>query len=238
MFAFLFFMCYNALVDEHLYFSARNDKILLFLYILTERRTFMSYDLTDNQQSILDFLKERSGSGVPPTVREICQAVGLRSTSSVQANLLALEEKGYIMRDPMHKRSIRIVGQSENVRHVPLLGVVTAGLPILATEQIECYIPFNGAHISSDKEMFALRVRGESMLNAGIFDGDILYVEKTPVARNGDIVVALIEDEATVKTFYKENGHFRLQPENDSFDPIIVDELIILGKVVGLTRYF
>ncbi len=198
----------------------------------------MSYDLTDNQQAILEFLKERSGGGVPPTVREICQAVGLRSTSSVQANLLALEEKGYIMRDPMHKRSIRIVGQSENVRHVPLLGVVTAGLPILATEQIECYIPFNGSHISSDKVMFALRVRGESMINAGIFDGDILYVEKTPVARNGDIVVALIEDEATVKTFYKENGHFRLQPENDTFDPIIVDELIILGKVVGLTRYF
>ena len=102
----------------------------------------MNYDLTDNQQAIFDFLKERSDSGVPPTVREICQAVGLRSTSSVQANLLALEEKGYIMRDPMHKRSIRIVGQSENVRHVPLLGVVTAGLPILATEQIECYIPF------------------------------------------------------------------------------------------------
>ena len=151
----------------------------------------MSYDLTDNQQAILEFLKERSGGGVPPTVREICQAVGLRSTSSVQANLLALEEKGYIMRDPMHKRSIRIVGQSENVRHVPLLGVVTAGLPILATEQIECYIPFNGSHISSDKVMFALRVRGESMINAGIFDGDILYVEKTPVARNGDIVVAL-----------------------------------------------
>ena len=198
----------------------------------------MSYDLTDNQQAILEFLKERSGGGVPPTVREICQAVGLRSTSSVQANLLVLEEKGYIMRDPMHKRSIRIVGQSENVRHVPLLGVVTAGLPILATEQIECYIPFNGSHISSDKEMFALRVRGESMINAGIFDGDILYVEKTPVARNGDIVVALIEDEATVKTFYKENGHFRLQPENDSFEPIIVDQLAILGKVVGLTRYF
>jgi repressor LexA len=209
-----------------------------FLYIQKERGIVMHYDLTDNQQAILEFLKERSGSGVPPTVREICQAVGLRSTSSVQANLLALEEKGYIMRDPMHKRSIRIVGQSENVRHVPLLGVVTAGLPILATEQIECYIPFNGAHISSDKEMFALKVRGESMINAGIFDGDILYVERTPVARNGDIVVALIEDEATVKTFYKENGHFRLQPENDSFDPIIVDELIILGKVVGLTRYF
>ena len=128
------------------------------------------------------------------------------------------------------------MGQSENVRHVPLLGVVTAGLPILATEQIECYIPFNGAHISSDKEMFALRVRGESMINAGIFDGDILYVEKTPVARNGDIVVALIEDEATVKTFYKENGHFRLQPENDTMAPIILDRVYIVGKAIGLYR--
>ncbi len=198
----------------------------------------MKQPLNETQSKILEFLKERSGNGVPPSVREICLAVGLRSTSSVQANLDALEEKGYIMRDPMHKRSIRIVGQAENVRHVPLLGVVTAGMPILAVEQIECYLPFTGAHISKDKEMFALRVRGESMINAGIYDGDILYVEKTPTARNGDIVVALIEDEATVKTFYKENGHFRLQPENDSFEPIIVDELIILGKVVALTRYF
>ena len=194
--------------------------------------------INDTQQKIYEFLCERSQCGVPPSVREIGSAVGLRSTSSVQANLLALEEKGYIMRDPMHKRSIRIVGQSENVRHVPLLGVVTAGLPILATEQIECYIPFNGAHISSDKEMFALRVRGESMINAGIFDGDILYVEKTPVARNGDIVVALIEDEATVKTFYKENGHFRLQPENAALKPIIVDEVYILGKVIANLRFY
>ena len=198
----------------------------------------MQSPLNETQGKILEFLKERSGNGVPPTVREICQAVGLRSTSSVQANLNALEEKGYIMRDPMHKRSIRIVGQAENVRHVPLLGVVTAGLPILAVEIVECYLPFTGGHISGNKDMFALRVRGESMINAGIFDGDILYVERTPVARNGDIVVALIEDEATVKTFYKENGHFRLQPENDAFEPIIVNELVILGKVVALTRYF
>ena len=197
----------------------------------------MNYDLTDKQQAILDFLKERSGGGVPPTVREICQAVGLRSTSSVQANLLALEEKGYIVRDPMLKRSIRIVGQAENVRHVPLLGTVTAGIPILAVEQIESYILFTGPHISPDSEMFALKVRGESMLGAGIYDGDILFVEKTPYARNGDIVVALIEDEATVKTYYKENGHFRLQPENDAFEPIIVDELVILGKAVAMMRY-
>lgn len=193
--------------------------------------------LSENQYRILEYLKERAGAGAVPSVREICQAVGLRSTSSVQNNLDVLEEKGYIERDPMLKRSIRIVGQAENVRHVPLLGTVTAGLPILAVEQIECYLPFSGAHISSDKDMFALRVRGESMLGAGILDGDILFAEKTPTARNGDIVVALIEDEATVKTFYKENGHFRLQPENDAFEPIIVNELIILGKVVAVMRY-
>ncbi|MBQ8503163.1 MAG: transcriptional repressor LexA [Clostridia bacterium] len=195
-------------------------------------------ELSENQYRILEYLKERAAYGAIPSVREICQAVGLKSTSSVQNNLDALEEKGYIERDPMLKRSIRIVGQAENVRHVPLLGVVTAGLPILAVEQIESYLPFTGGHISSDKEMFALRVRGESMLNAGIFDGDIIFVEKTPTARNGEIVVALIEDEATVKTFYKENGHFRLQPENDDFEPIIVNEVIILGKVVAMMRYF
>lgn len=193
--------------------------------------------LSENQFRILEFLKERSGSGIVPSVREICQAVGLKSTSSVQANLNILEEKGYIVRDPLLKRSIRIVGQAENIRHVPLLGVVTAGLPILAVEQIECYLPFTGA-VAGDKEMFALRVRGESMIEAGIYDGDILFAEKTPVARNGDIVVALVEDEATVKTFYKENGHFRLQPENDAFEPIIVNEVIILGKVIAMMRYF
>lgn len=194
-------------------------------------------ELSENQYRILEYLKERAAYGAIPSVREICQAVGLRSTSSVQNNLDVLEEKGYIERDPMLKRSIRIVGQAENVRHVPLLGTVTAGMPILAVEQIESYLPFTGNHISPDKDLFALRVRGESMLYAGILDGDIIFAEKTPTARNGDIVVALVGDEATVKTFYKENGHFRLQPENDSFDPIIVDEVIILGKVVALMRY-
>lgn len=195
-------------------------------------------ELSENQFRILEYLKERAAYGAVPSVREICQAVGLRSTSSVQNNLDALEEKGYIERDPMLKRSIRIVGQAENVRHVPLLGVVTAGLPILAVENVEAYLPFTGGHISSDKDMFALKVRGESMLNAGIYDGDILFVERTPSARNGEIVVALVGDEATVKTFYKEKGHFRLQPENDDFEPIIVDEVAILGKVVAMMRYF
>ena len=194
-------------------------------------------NLTSNQQKILDFLKDRLSSGVPPSVREIGKAVGLSSTSSVQSNLTALEEKGYIARDPLLKRSIRIVGQSENVHHVPLLGVVTAGQPILATEQIEGYLPYTGK-VSKDKPVFALHVRGESMINAGILDGDIIFAEKTPTVRNGEMVIAMIGDEATVKTFYKEKGHFRLQPENDFMEPIIVDEVMILGKVVGLYRMY
>lgn len=193
--------------------------------------------LTKRQVKILEFLNERNyATSVPPSIREIGAAVGLKSPSSVQNNLNTLMELGYIHRDPMLKRSIRLVGQAENVRHVPLLGTVTAGMPILAVEQIESYIPYSG-YVSSDKPLFALRVKGESMINAGIFDGDIIFAEQTPVARNGEIVVALIEDEATVKTFYKENGHFRLQPENDTYEPIIVPELSILGKVVAVLRY-
>lgn len=184
-----------------------------------------------------EYLMERSQCGVPPSVREIGAAVGLKSTSSVQANLDALEEAGYIERDPMLKRSIRVTGDAENVTNVPLLGTVTAGMPILAVEQIEGYLPYSG-RVSRDKPLFALKVRGESMIWAGILSGDIVIVEKTPVAANGEIVVAMIDDEATVKRFYKENGHFRLQPENDAFKPIIVDEVIILGKVVGLMRYY
>ncbi len=193
--------------------------------------------INDTQQKIYEFLCERSQCGVPPSVREIGAAVGLRSTSSVQANLDSLEEAGYIERDPLLKRSIRVLGQAENVTSVPLLGTVTAGMPILAVEQIEGYIAYNG-RTSRDKPLFALRVRGESMLWAGILDGDIVVAEKTPSAANGEIVVAMIEDEATVKRFYKENGHFRLQPENDAFEPIITDEVIILGKVVAVYRYY
>lgn len=190
------------------------------------------------QQKIYEYLEERMQTGYPPSVREICQAVGLKSTSSVQANLDALERAGYIERDPLLKRSIRLVGsRDDNVTSVPIVGAVTAGLPILAVEQIEGYLPYSG-RVSSDKPLFALRVKGDSMINAGIFDGDIIVVEKTPVASNGEIVVAMIEDEATVKRFYKENGHFRLQPENDDYAPIIVNELAILGKVVSLVRYF
>ena len=179
--------------------------------------------ISDTQKKIYEFLVERSQGGVPPSIREIGAAVGLKSTSSVHANLEALEKAGYILRDPLLKRSIRILGQDDSYTQVPLIGTVTAGLPILAVEQIEGYIPYGG-RVSRDKPLFALKVRGESMLWAGIHDGDI--------------VVAMLEDEATVKRFFKENGHFRLQPENDEFEPIITNEVAILGKVVSLIRYY
>ena len=193
--------------------------------------------LNDTQRRIYDFLVERSADGIPRSVREIGTAVGLRSTSSVQANLDALEEKGYITRDPMLKRSIRIVGQNDNITQVPIVGTVTAGAPILAVESIEGYFPYTGS-VSRDKPLFALHVRGESMIEAGILDGDLVIAEKTPYARNGDLVVALVEDEATVKTFYKEDGYYRLQPENPSYMPIKVSDVSILGKVVAVMRYY
>lgn len=196
-------------------------------------------EINKTQKKIYEYLVERTQvSKVPPSVREIAAAVGLKSTSSVQANLDALEQAGYIERDPLMKRSVRICSEAENdFTQVPLVGMVTAGAPILAVEQIEGYIPFP-ASSNSANPLFALRVRGESMINAGILSGDIVVVEKTPSAQNGDMVVALIEDEATVKTFYKEKDHFRLQPENDAYDPIIVKEVIILGKVKGLIRNY
>lgn len=193
--------------------------------------------ITPIQQRIYEFLLERAKDNMTPSVREIGAAVGLRSTSSVQANLDALEAAGYIQRPPMLKRCIKIVGQAENVTHVPVLGTVTAGMPILAVEEIEGYLPFS-MQGAQDKELFALKIKGESMIRAGILDGDIVIVERTPAARNGEIVVALIGDEATVKTFYKENGHFRLQPENETYEPIIVNEVIILGKVIASYRYY
>lgn len=192
--------------------------------------------INDKQKAIFEYIKEIiSQRGVAPSVREIGEAVGLRSTSSVQYNLNVLEDAGYIKRDANLKRTIRICGSAENVSHIPLLGTVTAGVPILATQQIEDYIAISGIKGSN---LFALNVKGDSMVNAGIFDGDIVVVEQTPVADNGDIVVALIGEEATVKRFYKEKGHFRLQPENDKYEPIIVDECAILGKVKTLIRSY
>lgn len=192
--------------------------------------------INETQQAVLNFIREViSQRGVAPSVREIGEAVGLRSTSTVQYNLNALEKAGYIERDPNLKRTIRLAGGSSKATPVPLLGTVTAGVPILAQEQIEEYIP---VALGKGGDYFALHVRGSSMINAHIIDGDIIIVEKTPVAENGDIVVVLVGDEATVKRFYKEKGHFRLQPENDDFEPIIVDELALLGRVVTVIRNY
>ena len=189
------------------------------------------------QQQCLEFIKEYFDErGVAPTVREIETAMDYHSPSSAQYMLNSLEKAGYIERDPLMKRTVRIKGFDIKAYHVPLVGTVTAGQPILAVESIEDYIPVPVKN--KGKNMFALKVRGDSMINAGILDGDMVIVEKTPVASNGEIVVALIGDEATVKRFYKEKGHFRLQPENDVYEPIIVKEVMILGKVNMVIRKY
>lgn len=192
--------------------------------------------LTEKQQKVLTFLKERAQDGLPPSVREICTATGIKSTSTVHAYLRLLEDEGYISRQSGLNRAIRLPGES--VMRVPLLGKVTAGVPILAVEQVEEYVPYSGGGGYQASDLFALRVSGTSMINAGILDKDIVIVKKTPVAENGDIVVALIGDEATVKRIYREKDHIRLQPENDAFEPIIVKEVVVLGKVVSLLRNF
>lgn len=199
--------------------------------------------ITPKQQEILEFIKsEILKKGYPPAVRDICEAVHLKSTSSVHSHLETLEKNGYIRRDPTKPRAIEIIDDTFNlarreVVNVPLVGTVAAGQPILAQENIEDYFPIPAEYMPNT-QTFALKVKGESMVNAGIFDGDYILVAQQSTARNGDTVVALVEDSATVKTFYKENGHIRLQPENDSMDPIIVDDAAILGKVFGVFRLF
>lgn len=193
--------------------------------------------MTDNQQKVLNFLRRRMSDSVPPSVREICEATGIRSTSSVHGILRVLEQNGYIERDSQNARSIRIVGSASTVQ-VPLIGQVQAGLPVLAVEQIEGYIPFAPGGYSSDKEYFALRVCGDSMKNAAILDGDIVICEKTSVAREGQIVVALIDDETTVKRFYRQKNGFCLMPENEDFNPIYCAELMILGRVIAAIHRF
>ena len=192
--------------------------------------------LSKSQQKILDYLKSCSRDGRVPSVREICDNVGLRSTSTVHHHLSSLEEKGLIVREHGVNRCIQIAGEEKSAS-VPVLGRVAAGNPIVAIEDVECYVPVH-EQMTRGRELFALRVQGESMIKAGIFDNDIVIVNRTPVAENGEIVVALVEDSATVKRFYKENGHYRLQPENDSFGPIIVDEVVLLGKVISLVRNY
>lgn len=199
--------------------------------------------ISAKQQEILNYIKsEIINRGYPPAVREICEAVHLKSTSSVHSHLETLEKNGYIRRDPTKPRAIEIVDDEFNLTrreivNVPILGSVAAGEPIFAEQNIEGYFPVLADDMPRG-EAFMLKVRGESMINVGIYDGDHIIVRKQQTANNGDLIVALVEDSATVKTYYKENGHYRLQPENDTMEPIIVDEVEILGKVSGLFRTY
>lgn len=198
--------------------------------------------ISKKQTEILEYIKSQIlNKGYPPAVREICAAVNLKSTSSVHSHLETLEKLGYIRRDPTKPRAIEIVNDEFNLsrrelRNIPLLGNVAAGQPLFAEQNIESYFPMLSDDLP-DGNLFMLNVRGESMINAGIFDGDKIIVQQTVTAKNGDIVVALVEDSATVKTYYKEEGRYRLQPENDTMEPIYVNEVVILGKVVGLFRF-
>ena len=204
----------------------------------------MSYGkISDKQREILEYIKaEILNKGYPPAVREICEAVKLKSTSSVHAHLETLEKNGYIRRDPTKPRAIEIVDENFNLPrremvNVPIVGRVAAGEPILAVENLENYFPIP-AEFMPNEQTFILQVQGESMVNAGILDGDYILVEQQTTANDGDMVVALVDDSATVKTFYKENGYYRLQPENDFMEPIIVSDVMIMGKVIGTFRFF
>ena len=198
-------------------------------------------DLSKKEKLVFDYLlKSINENGYAPSVRDIGASLGIKSTSSVHLYLHNLEAKGFIEQDANKKRTIRICAPYSRVSgKVPLLGAITAGLPILAVENFEGFVdlPWNSSKYSSD-ELFALKVKGESMIDAGIFDGDVVIVRKSAYADNGQIVVALIEDEATVKTFYREDGHFRLQPENRTMEPIIVDDVALLGVVVASFRQY
>ena len=198
--------------------------------------------ITEKQSEILEYIKAQIlERGFQPAVREICEAVHLKSTSSVHSHLETLEKNGYIRRDPTKPRAIEILDDAFNLTRremaqVPIVGRVAAGEPLLAEQNIEDYFPIPVERLPNN-QTFLLQVKGESMINAGILNGDYILVEQTPSASNGEVVVALVEDGATVKRFFKENGHYRLQPENDTMDPIIVDEVTIVGKMIGLLRF-
>jgi len=198
--------------------------------------------ISAKQQEILEYIKDEIlHKGYPPAVREICQAVNLKSTSSVHSHLETLEKNGYIRRDPTKPRAIEIMDDTFNLNrremvNVPILGNVAAGEPLFAEENIEDYFPIP-AEMAPNSEVFMLHVRGESMINVGILDGDNVLVQQQSTAKDGEMVVALVEDSATVKTFYKEDGYIRLQPENDTMEPIIVPDCQILGKVFGIFRF-
>lgn len=204
----------------------------------------MSYGkISNKQREILEYIKQEIlNKGYPPAVREICEAVDLKSTSSVHSHLETLEKNGYIRRDPTKPRAIEIIDDNFNltrreVVNVPLIGKVAAGQPLLAVENIENYFPIP-TEFMPNAESFMLTVKGESMINIGIMDGDQILVQSQSDAKNGDVVVALVDDSATVKTFYKEDGYYRLQPENDTMKPIIVKECSIIGKVFGVMRFW
>ena len=198
--------------------------------------------ITKKQEEILEYIKDQiMNRGFPPAVREICEAVNLKSTSSVHAHLETLEKNGYIRRDPTKPRAIEILDDNFNmVRrelvNVPVVGRVAAGEPILATENVESYFPVPAEYVPKNPT-FMLTVKGDSMINAGIFSGDHLLIEQKSTAENGEIIVALLDDSATVKTFYKEDGHYRLHPQNDAMEPNITDDVQILGKVIGVFRF-
>ncbi|MDO4803190.1 MAG: transcriptional repressor LexA [Lachnospiraceae bacterium] len=199
--------------------------------------------ITTKQQQILDYIKnEILNKGYPPSVRDICEAVKLKSTSSVHSHLETLEKNGYIRRDPTKPRAIEIIDDTFNltrreVVNVPLIGTVAAGQPLLAVENVESYFPIPAEYLPN-KQTFMLKIKGDSMINAGILNGDDVIVAEQNSAHDGEIIVALIDDSATVKTYYREDGYIRLQPENDTMDPIIVDgDLKILGKVIGVMRF-
>ncbi len=197
--------------------------------------------ITPKQQEILDYIKkEILEKGYPPAVRDICQAVHLKSTSSVHSHLETLEKNGFIRRDPTKPRAIEILDEDfymnrKEMVQIPVVGNVAAGTPILAVENIEDYFPMP-VNMLPNKDLFILRVKGDSMINMGILNGDFVIVAHSDTAENGEVVVALVDDSATVKRFYKENGYYRLQPENDTMEPIIVPKVMIQGKVVGLLR--
>ncbi|NLV58108.1 MAG: transcriptional repressor LexA [Clostridiales bacterium] len=202
----------------------------------------MSHTRGDSQAKILEYIQRSIKEvGYPPSVRDICNATGLKSTSTVHGHLLRLQKKGLLNRDAMKPRAISVPMSHDRdmeMMSVPVVGCVTAGSPILAQENIEDYIPLPQSLLVGDGEYYALRVRGDSMIEAGILSGDYVVVKKQPIANNGEIVVAMIGDEATVKRYYRENGMFRLQPENRSMQPIFTAELTILGKVVSMYRMY
>lgn len=196
----------------------------------------------DKQGEIYEYIKDQiRAKGYPPSVREICAAVGLKSTSTVHGHLQRLEKKGLIKRDPTKPRAIELVDSTvykKEMINIPVIGTVTAGSPVLAVENIEDTFAIPVNYVKSNKELFILKIHGESMIDAGIMDGDLAIIEQTNSAENGDIVVALIENEATIKRFYKENGHIRLQPENKHMEPIIIDDCKVIGKLVALYRKY